>query len=214
MKGSSISWSLLLVLLIVIHFIEPFVGTSWILEFAISSVLAFTLVCASLFTGLRTSTFVVICVFAALWMASNLLAGFNFDLRGVGVISSGSLMLMAVFVTFRYLLNAKNYDAELLFGAIFGYLLLAETWAFVYVNIERWSPGSFTHSLQALDWSTFQYFSLVTITTLGFGEITPANALTRNLVAFEAVMGVMYVAVLIGSIIGNYNLERRKDHGE
>lgn len=214
MKGSSVSWCLLLILLIIIHFVEPFVGSSWILELAVSSVLAFTLLCASLFTGMRASTFAVVCLFAALWIASNLLAGFNINLRGIAVISSGSLMLIAVFVTFRYLLSAKKYDAELLFGAIFGYLLLAQTWAFVYAKIEQWSPGSFTHSAQVLDWSTFQYFSLVTITKLGFGEITPANALTRNLVAFEAVMGVMYVAVLIGSIIGNYNLERRKGHSD
>ena len=158
-------------------------------------------------SGNKTARNVVLAVLGsvALWVSAKIQVPFY-----PVPMTMQTFVVLAVFVSFRYLLQSNRYEAELLFSAIFGHLLLALTWAFVYANIERWWPGSFTHSLEVLDWSTFQYFSLLTLTTLGFGEITPANALTRNLVAFEAVMGVMYVAVLIGSIIGNYKAERNE----
>ena len=77
LKGSTASWTFLLALLISLHFVEPLVGSSWILELAVSLVLAFTLLSASVFTGVRKTTFVLLCAFAAVWIISNLLAGFE-----------------------------------------------------------------------------------------------------------------------------------------
>ena len=50
--------------------------------------------------------------------------------------------------------------------------------------------------------SVFMYYSLVTLTTLGYGDITPVTPLARNLAAFEAAMGQLYIAILVARLVG------------
>ncbi|WP_432653391.1 potassium channel family protein [Ruegeria atlantica] len=56
-------------------------------------------------------------------------------------------------------------------------------------------------------WSASIYFSLVTLTPLGYGDILPVSAVARISAGFEAVSGVLYIAIMIGSIVGTYRQE-------
>lgn len=96
-----------------------------------------------------------------------------------------------------------------LYGAICVYLLIAAAFSDIYLIIDRMNPDAFYCS-QALctnqEGQTFHsglhlYFSLVTLSTLGYGDITPTHALAAMLVALEAIIGQMYVAIVISRLV-------------
>lgn len=92
-------------------------------------------------------------------------------------------------------------------GSVVVYMLIANLWSIVYIYIFNNIEGSFqvtlppfqTNSLQA----NFLYFSYVTLTTTGFGEIAPLHPLARSLVQVEAMIGVLYPVILIGKLVSD-----------
>ena len=105
----------------------------------------------------------------------------------------------------RRVLFTGTIDGNKIVGAICIYLLLGLIWAILYLFIAEMSPGAFNGVDQApwLDnFATAIYFSFVTITTLGYGDISPVLPLARFLVFMEAVVGVFYMAILVASLIG------------
>ncbi len=90
-------------------------------------------------------------------------------------------------------------------GAICIYMLLGLIWAILYLFIAQAVPESFNGLSQASwqeNFSAGVYFSFVTITTLGYGDISPILPLARSLVVMEAIVGVFYMAILVASLIG------------
>jgi voltage-gated potassium channel Kch len=78
-------------------------------------------------------------------------------------------------------------------------------WAMMYLLIAQALPGSFNGVPQAPwleNFPTATYFSFVTITTLGYGDILPVSPLARFLVTMEAIVGVFYMAIVVASLIG------------
>jgi hypothetical protein len=97
-------------------------------------------------------------------------------------------------------------------AAIAAYLLFGTAWANAYVIAMQQNPKSF-HSTVALSVSSsdeWLYYSFVTLTTLGYGEITPLSQVARSLAVGEALTGQLYMAVLIGRLIGKEISSRRK----
>jgi voltage-gated potassium channel len=96
-------------------------------------------------------------------------------------------------------------DTNKIIGAICIYMLLGLIWAMLYLFIAEAVPGAFNGMTQApwLDnFATAVYFSFVTITTLGYGDVSPVLPLARFLVYMEAIVGVFYMAILVASLIG------------
>jgi len=91
-------------------------------------------------------------------------------------------------------------------GAIALYLLIAMLFAFLYGLIEEIAPGAFN---MPADWSraasssgeAFYYFSIVTLTTVGFGDITAVHPLVRSLVMLEALIGQLFPAILLARLV-------------
>jgi hypothetical protein len=87
-------------------------------------------------------------------------------------------------------------------GAIAVYLLLGLAWAIAYEFIEYLSPGSFAGSVtESGSFSSWIYFSLVTLTTLGYGDIGPVHPVARALATAEAITGQLYLAILIARLV-------------
>ena len=90
-------------------------------------------------------------------------------------------------------------------GAIAGYLLLALCFSIAYDLIEYVHPSSFTLPLEAQDMharaTSFLYFSVVTLTTVGFGDIAAVHPVARSLVMVEALIGQLYPAILLARIV-------------
>ena len=109
------------------------------------------------------------------------------------------------FLACRQVLFSGNVDGNKIIGAICIYLLMGLVWAFTYLLCEELQPGSLG-ALEHKDWhqnlQDVIYFSFVTLTTLGYGDMSPLQPLTRFLAYMQAITGQFYVAILVASLIG------------
>ena len=101
-------------------------------------------------------------------------------------------------------ISADVIDVNIVCGGLALYLLLAVTWAVTYAIIEGLTPGSFAAGGTPIAWHNFLYFSLTTITTLGYGDILPTSPFARIWSTMEAVTGVLYIAVLVARLVSLY----------
>jgi hypothetical protein len=127
------------------------------------------------------------------------------DLWGAVTYVGLVLLTMTALVTvLRTVLLARSVRAEEIFAAIAAYLLLGFFWAFLYAVFEGQTEDAF-RGLDAVPRdemvSTLIYYSFVTLTTLGYGEIVPTNSFTQNLAVFEAVTGQLFIAVLLARLV-------------
>lgn len=117
-------------------------------------------------------------------------------------------LTLAVAMVLRYLLMKGPVTADKLHGALAGYIRIAFFWAIVYALLESLDPESFNlgQKQQAGNAVLFPllYFSFTTLTTVGYGDITPATDQARSLVMVEQVTGIFFVAVLIARLAGLY----------
>ncbi len=110
------------------------------------------------------------------------------------------------------LTRMADVDANTLFAAINAYLLIGLTFAFGYMVVDALVPGSFDHDQILMGdaneaFESFLYFSYVTLTTLGFGDITPQSLEAGAFVYTEAIIGQLYLAVLVARLVGMYKSE-------
>jgi hypothetical protein len=110
----------------------------------------------------------------------------------------------------RFVLRARQVNAEVLCASISVYLMFGLVWAMGYRLVACTNPASFAYNAAAVGnqsmtgFSSF-YFSFVTLSTLGYGDITPASPVARMLVVMESMTGTMYVAVLIARLVALYS---------
>ena len=112
---------------------------------------------------------------------------------------------------FSYLTSARYVIRTHLYTAVSVYLLLGMTWFALYCAIDSAFPGSFeyTNKIVANRQSELLYFSLITLTTIGYGDILPLNGEARMLAALEGVIGVLYVAITVAYLVSAFKHEER-----
>ena len=116
---------------------------------------------------------------------------------------AATVMMLNVF-------SEEEVTVDTISGAICVYLMMGLTWAFIYSVIEFLAPGSFTINKVPLSLGgdryyeipLFLYYSFVTLTTLGYGDITPLTPPARAFSYVEAIIGQIFVAVLIARLVG------------
>lgn len=133
---------------------------------------------------------------------------------GHGIMGVG-LFIITVSVV-RDLFTASRVNWQSIASAIFGYILLALAWVHFYLllhflGLEVLKPSIMRHVPGSLDkYFETLYFSIVTLSTLGYGDITPVHLAARILAACQAVAGQLYMAILIGGLLGMYLKERSR----
>jgi len=114
----------------------------------------------------------------------------------------------------KFIIRQKIITAEMLYAALAVYLILGLAWTSLYQLIEFYKPSSFSIPNAELlqQNSTFRmwYFSMVTLTTLGYGDIAPVSMMARTVVALEAVAGQFYLAVLIANLVGRSTAQKQE----
>ncbi len=109
-----------------------------------------------------------------------------------------TLYFYIVVLLVKNLLSIRVITADLICCAISIYFLIGIMWAGIYSVLEGISPGSFSETTDLL------YYSFVTLTTVGYGDVAPLTTLSKRLAVFEAAMGSIYMAVIIAMIVGRY----------
>jgi len=109
-----------------------------------------------------------------------------------------ALLYMVLFAALIHRLTRQRpVSPELLYGLIAIYLQIGLLFAILYDGLEVFYPGSFAHGtgVSPLQGGDFTYFSLITLTTVGYGDIYPVHPLARMLVSLEAVTGVLFIGL-------------------
>jgi len=104
----------------------------------------------------------------------------------------------------KQVLTVGDIDANKIIGSLSLYLLLGLTWAMIYLLLLAMDPHSFS-GVEVSNWkqgfSRIAYYSFVTLTTLGYGDILPAKHIAEFFVYMEAIIGVFYMAIIVSSLI-------------
>ena len=122
-------------------------------------------------------------------------------------------LLVAILFTIQQVAIGTDINTNRIVGAICIYLLLGVIWAMTYTLVDLVSPGSFAGFSPTTEqgWdSEWLYFSFVTMTTLGYGDILPVSATSRGLAYMQAVVGQFYIAVLVAGLVGAYVSAKRE----
>ncbi len=129
-------------------------------------------------------------------------------------LSGTAFVLLIISIMLRQMFLSTKVDGALIIGAISLYLLLGLMWGFIYMTIDHISPGSFNYNfIQTLEIKDttpmFMYYSMVTLTKLGYGDITPLSNPARTMAAMEAVTGQIYLTVLVARLVGMHIAQKK-----
>jgi hypothetical protein len=116
-------------------------------------------------------------------------------------------------VIVRAVVTTAKVTIDTLYGAVAAYILMGLTWGNLYFLIETIWPSSFSSPMIAgtqITGQDFIFFSFVTLTTIGYGDILPASAIAKSFVILEAVTGIMYPAIMIARLIALHSTNRNE----
>jgi hypothetical protein len=122
----------------------------------------------------------------------------------IGLLCGIAFFAFIIGTILKFIFSQDEISGDLIAGAAVVYLLLAIMWAFAYRVVEMIHPGSFYmaqgHSLEHA--FSFQYYSFVTLTTLGYGDIFPVSTAAKACAILEAVIGQLYLVITIARLVG------------
>ena len=125
------------------------------------------------------------------------------DLTLVAQIFGALFFIYTTITILTYLFQEHEVNADVIMGGVCVYFLIGMAWSIVFSMLEHLHPGSF-HIPGNTDvhLSYLSYYSFVTLTTLGYGDITPISSAARSLSLLEACMGQLYPAILLARLVG------------
>ena len=141
------------------------------------------------------------------------------DVVALGATAAAVAILFLGFASvaiLRYVLRADHVDSGVILAALCVYMLAAVICGESYVLMDLLDPGSFRYpspSEVAGHRSVLYYFSFITVTTVGYGDISPVSALARATAATEAVVGQFYLVVLVARLVGLHTAHEARNRG-
>lgn len=119
-----------------------------------------------------------------------------------------------LWVMLRYIFTSPSVTADVLYASAAVYFLLSYLFVPIYGMLETAYPGSFVDNTLGtpMHWQQFVYFSLITLSTAGYGDVLPVSSWARMLAGIEATVGVLYVAILVSRLVGLYDARRRVEN--
>lgn len=144
--------------------------------------------------------------------------------RWVGHLCAILFLFGAAGMTVAWLFRRSALDFDGILGSVCGYLFLGLAWAVAYGMVETSHPGSFTFAPglrtaeSGADPQVLVYYSFVTLTTVGYGDVTPVSPAARTLAWIQALTGQFYLAVIVAGLVSvlaaNGNSRRKQVPGD
>lgn len=182
--------------------IEEFVGLRILMDILWSAIFV-----SAIYAVSQKKRHILIGVLLALPMLGAIWSKYVAEYRAlqvVGYLCGAAFILFTIIQMLIFIYSHKEVTRDLIVGAAVVYLLMAIMWTFIFIVVETLHPGSFNlpegQDLEATQ--HFIYYSFVTLTTLGYGDITPLTRLARSLSTLEAVIGQLYLVVQVAWLVG------------
>lgn len=203
----------LLTTLVVLLFATPFFASLPIGPVLVDLALGAVLLCGAWVMGAKRRRRLYVYLAAAVTVMALRFAGQATGETAYPVAGLSAAVLFCGTASLLVLLSVARrtrVDADAIFGAICVYLFVGVTFALAYAALESLVPGSFASGGQPVSSGAatstsvteFVYFSIVTLSTLGYGDFVPVSQQARMLAAFEAVLGQVYLTVLVARLVG------------
>jgi len=122
-----------------------------------------------------------------------------------------AIALLSPISVVRRLVNHRRITRETIFGAIAAYLLIAIGFAYLYMYVGATQDAPFFDTATPdadVPSTSYMYFSLVTITTVGYGDLSPATSIARFLSTTEALVGQVYLVTIVAMVVGMFIQQR------
>ena len=198
---------------------EEFVRLSILMDILWSAILI-----SAIYAVSQKKHHILIAVLLALPMLGSIWTKYFYQHKAllvVGSLCGAAFFLFTIIQMLIFIYSHTEVTRDLITGAAVVYLFMALMWTFIFVVVETLHPGSFNlpegQGLEAT--RHFLYYSFVTLTTLGYGDITPITPLARSLCILEAVIGQLYLVVQVAWLVGVHVSQSmlkksRQDDGE
>jgi hypothetical protein len=112
------------------------------------------------------------------------------------------LLAVAIFAVVRAIIRSDAVSEETIRGGVSVYLLMAAFFSLVFEALARWDPEAFSFDAgRSGVGSAFPYFSLTTLSTLGYGDLVPLTPIARQLATLEAVVGQLFLAIFMARLV-------------
>ena len=198
----------LVILLICAPFVEEFEGG----DLVVTCLFSLVLLAGVLAVAERKGALVIAIVLALPAIVGRWINHFEPQIVSPVIFLTAALILIAFVVAnlLRFVFRAPSVGMEVLCASISAYLMLGLMWAVAYWLVDQLTPGgafSFNTNSgpRSMNGFTGFYFSFITLSTVGYGDITPVSRAARWLAAMEAMTGLLYVAVLIARLVALYS---------
>ena len=200
----------LLAALVLLFVFFPFVEEVKGGDVIVSILLSLVLLSAVLAVADRKGVFFIALLLAIPAIAGRWISHFRPDLVPPPVFLVAGLALIAFVVAnlLRFVLRAPSVNTEVLCASISAYLMLGLLWTVAYWLVAQVTPNAFAFSTgpkETMSGFNAFYFSFITLSTVGYGDITPVPRIARWLAATEAMTGLLYVTVLIARLVSLYS---------
>lgn len=202
------SYGLVLILLLITYFLMLVVPEGPALRVTIVVLQGATTLFALRTSGvsrrrLRVATTVFVTAVVSLGTVRVL--GFLPDYPGLAEALSGVLLLLAPVAIMRNILGHDRVDSKTVLGAVCVYVLIGMVFAFLYVTLARASGGELFVSGTAT-YANCLFFSFITMTTVGYGNLVPASGLGQALAVLEALLGQVFLVTFVARLVSLYGM--------
>jgi voltage-gated potassium channel len=208
----------LLIALGLLFICTPFVEELEGGELIVSGLFSLVLLAGVVAVAGRKRDLVIAIAIATPAIAARWMNHFHPIFAAVLVFLIGALVLITFVIAhlLRFILRAPAVDVQVLCASISAYLMLGVLWTVAYWLVDKLTPGgafSFNANAGERSMNGFNgfYFSFITLSTVGYGDITPVSRVARWLAAMEAMTGLLYIAVLIARLVSLYSSPRSND---
>ena len=135
-------------------------------------------------------------------------SGFWLTLCTYGLLALFQSLIVLALLEFIFVTDGVTRDV--IYAAVTVYIIFGNIFTALYMMIQTLEPTAFAVPdtlATPVVWQRMVYFSYSTLTTLGYGDIIPRSAWAQSLAAVEAMLGLLYIAVIIGRLVGRFQLK-------
>lgn len=199
----------------------PFAQGSFLVEELFYTVFSFIILSAFYLVRHQTRHMRMVLFLCMTTVTSNITAYLTpyFLLDNISLIFNSGFLIYTIILLFKKVFTSKVISTNVILGAICIYLLIGFAWGMIYSILEMMIPHSFSiPTTSAAIFSQvdgllrdFFYYSFTTLSTAGYGDITPISVFARYCSVMEIITGQLYLSVLIAQLVGMHISQHMKE---